>query len=56
MKKRSVPGYYNLMVVCSSCDRDATQTQFSYYCVDAVTQKHYKCDECRRNDSDRTSM
>lgn len=48
IKFRTVPGQFNKMAVCSACDRDATQTRMTRYCLstgrDAVP---LLCDQCR---------
>lgn len=44
--KRQVAGYFNAMAVCGKCDRDATQTRISRYCVDLLARGPYLCDEC----------
>lgn len=44
---RKVPGEHNGMAVCQECDKDATQTRISHYCVDAINGGPYLCDECR---------
>lgn len=44
---RNVQGEHNPMAVCRKCDRDATQTRVSYYCIDVIDGGPYLCDECR---------
>lgn len=50
-KFRAVKGQFNPMAVCSQCDRDATQTRMSRYCIDAIADKPFRCDECRASDN-----
>lgn len=45
--KAIVLGHLNEMALCKGCDRDATQTRITYYCVDALNGGPYLCDECR---------
>jgi hypothetical protein len=33
--------------LCWGCNKDATQTRITYYCVDAINNGPYRCDECR---------
>lgn len=50
-KYRAVPGYFNQMAVCSICDRDATETRMSFYCIDCIEDQPFRCDECRNSES-----
>lgn len=45
--KAIVLGHLNEMALCKGCDKDATQTRITYYCVDALNGGPYLCDECR---------
>jgi hypothetical protein len=49
--KTVVPGHFNEMALCKGCNRDATQTRITYYCVDALNGGPYLCDECRAKPS-----
>lgn len=48
IKFRSAAGHFNPMAVCSTCDRDATQTRISRYCIHAIEHTPLLCDECTR--------
>jgi hypothetical protein len=43
---RRVPGHFNPMAVCSRCDRDATQTRMTRYCIHAIEHAPLLCDDC----------
>jgi hypothetical protein len=45
--KAKVFGEFNEMALCTRCNKDATKTRITYYCVDAVNGGPYLCDECR---------
>lgn len=50
IEKRKVAGHHNPMAVCSTCDRDATQTRMTRYCTAAMGLHPVLCDECFERD------
>lgn len=46
IRTRSVSGQFNQMAICSHCDRDASQTRMTRYCIHAVDHTPMLCDEC----------
>jgi hypothetical protein len=43
---RKVEGHLNPMAVCTCCERDATQTRISRYCIAAISGDSLLCDDC----------
>lgn len=43
---REVEGYFNPMAICAGCERDATQTSISRYCIAAISGEPLLCDDC----------
>ena len=46
IKLQSVKGYFNLMAVCSKCNKNATQVKISRYCLSALYHTPLLCDIC----------
>lgn len=46
IRAREVKGQFNRMAVCDGCNRDATQTRISRYCIAALTGAPLLCDDC----------
>lgn len=43
---RQVEGEFNKMAVCHKCNRDATESRMSTYCLACVDDKPFTCDGC----------